>query len=577
VDQRRIILAVFLMLIVALLPGILFPSKRAVRPPSGSVDSIASGAPPPAAQPAGPIEPPPGGLPSDQRPIESPAGPSQSTQSPAETVWVTNPVSRLGFSTRGAQLVSVELLQYRSFAPGDSARRVELVPEGRPLFAERLVVGSDTVSLADLAFVPSRPALDVAGGDTALTFTAPIGAGRVSLTYRFTPDDYRFAVDGRIDGLGGIGAVLVLDLGQGLRSVEADPLPDYNEYAVVTKADKTEKLTFASLDPGERAVLDGPFEWIAVKSKYFFAAVIAAGQNERPFAGAVVTGAERTPVTVSSFFGARTTALATRAHVLTTLGLPPVGTFRFDVYVGPFEHRRLADLGHGLDDANPYGWSFFRPIIHPVSLVVVNILFWMHERLSLAYGWVLVFFGVLIRLLLWPLQARAMESQMRMQAVQPLMQEIQTRYKGEPEKLQREMLKLYKEHKVNPLGGCLPMLLPMPVLLALFFVFSNTIEFRGVPFLWLPDLARHDPYYIIPVVMGLSMFAVSKIGQRGLPPNPQAKMLLYVMPAVLTFVFLKLASGLNLYYAVQNLISLPQQWQISRRRMAAQGRTPGAS
>jgi YidC/Oxa1 family membrane protein insertase len=577
VDQRRIILAVFLMLIVALLPGILFPSKRAVRPPSGSVDSIASGAPPPAAQPAEPIEPPPGGLPSDQRPIESPAGPSQSTQSPAETVWVTNPVSRLGFSTRGAQLVSVELLQYRSFAPGDSARRVELVPEGRPLFAERLVVGSDTVSLADLAFVPSRPALDVAGGDTALTFTAPIGAGRVSLTYRFTPDDYRFAVDGRIDGLGGIGAVLVLDLGQGLRSVEADPLPDYNEYAVVTKADKTEKLTFASLDPGERAVLDGPFEWIAVKSKYFFAAVIAAGQNERPFAGAVVTGAERTPVTVSSFFGARTTALATRAHVLTTLGLPPVGTFRFDVYVGPFEHRRLADLGHGLDDANPYGWSFFRPIIHPVSLVVVNILFWMHERLSLAYGWVLVFFGVLIRLLLWPLQARAMESQMRMQAVQPLMQEIQTRYQGEPEKLQREMLKLYKEHKVNPLGGCLPMLLPMPVLLALFFVFSNTIEFRGVPFLWLPDLSRHDPLYIIPVVMGLSMFAVSKIGQRGLPPNPQAKMLLYVMPAVLTFVFLKLASGLNLYYAVQNLISLPQQWQISRRRMAAQGRTPGAS
>jgi YidC/Oxa1 family membrane protein insertase len=166
---------------------------------------------------------------------------------------------------------------------------------------------------------------------------------------------------------------------------------------------------------------------------------------------------------------------------------------------------------------------------------------------------------------------------MRMQAVQPLMQEIQTRYKKEPEKLQREMLKLYKEHKVNPLGGCLPMLLPMPVLLALFFVFSNTIEFRGVPFLWLPDLARHDPYYIIPLVMGLSMFAVSKIGQRGLPPNPQAKMLLYVMPAVLTFVFLKLASGLNLYYAVQNLISLPQQWQISQRRMKTQGRAPGAS
>jgi YidC/Oxa1 family membrane protein insertase len=197
----------------------------------------------------------------------------------------------------------------------------------------------------------------------------------------------------------------------------------------------------------------------------------------------------------------------------------------------------------------------------------------MHDRLHLAYGWVLVFFGVLVRMLLWPLQAKAMESQMRMQAVQPLMQEIQTRHKNEPEKLQREMLRLYKEHKVNPFGGCLPMLLPMPVLLALFFVFSNTIEFRGVPFLWLPDLSRHDPLYIIPVVMGLSMFAVSKIGQRGLPPNPQMKTMLYVMPAMMTFIFLRLASGLNLYYAVQNLISLPQQWQISQKRMAAQKRS----
>jgi YidC/Oxa1 family membrane protein insertase len=135
------------------------------------------------------------------------------------------------------------------------------------------------------------------------------------------------------------------------------------------------------------------------------------------------------------------------------------------------------------------------------------------------------------------------------------------------------MLKLYKDHKINPFGGCLPMLLPMPVLLALFFVFSNTIEFRGVPFLWLPDLSRHDPFYIIPVVMGISMFAVSKIGQRGLPPNPQMKTMLYVMPAMMTFIFLRLASGLNLYYAVQNLISLPQQWQISKKRMAAQQRS----
>jgi YidC/Oxa1 family membrane protein insertase len=162
-----------------------------------------------------------------------------------------------------------------------------------------------------------------------------------------------------------------------------------------------------------------------------------------------------------------------------------------------------------------------------------------------------------------------------MQAIQPELKDIQERYKSEPQKLQQEMLKLYKEHGVNPLGGCLPMLIPMPVLFALFFVFANTIEFRGVSFLWLPDLARADPYYIIPIVMGASMFLLSWIGQRNMPPNPQTKMMMYIMPGMFTFLFLNFSSGLNLYYAVSNISSLPQQWLISReraRRLAARGK-----
>ena len=561
-DQRRVIVAVFLMLVIAIVPSIIFKPKPVPRPPGAALDSARAAVAPAESAPAAAVPTPT---------VTPPIRPS--AQLPAETVWVTSPLYRFGFSTRGARLVAAELLQYQSFARGDSGRRVQLIPEGAALLGLRLVIGSDTASLADVAFSASRPMLTVAGGDTTLTFTAPLGAGRITLRDQFVANDYRFTVDGSIEGLGGTGAILLVDLGQGLRSVEADPLTDFREYAVVTKADKTQKTTFAALDPGERAVLEGPFEWVALKSKYFFTAVLAPEQNARPFAGAIATGMERTPVPVASLFGTRTSALATRAAVLTTLSLPPAGNFRFDVYAGPFEHQRLSQLGHGMDDANPYGWSIFRPIIHPVSLVVVSILFWMHARLHLAYGWVLVFFGVLVRMLLWPLQQKAMESQMRMQAVQPLMTDIQARHKNEPEKLQREMLKLYKDHKINPFGGCLPMLLPMPVLLALFFVFSNTIEFRGVPFLWLPDLSRHDPLYIIPVVMGISMFAVSKIGQRGMPPNPQMKTMLYLMPAMMTFIFLRLASGLNLYYAVQNLISLPQQWQISKKRMAAQQRS----
>jgi len=178
----------------------------------------------------------------------------------------------------------------------------------------------------------------------------------------------------------------------------------------------------------------------------------------------------------------------------------------------------------------------------------------------------LILFGIAVRLLLWPLNQKAMRSSTAMQAIQPELKAIQDRYKNDPQKLQQEMMRLYKEHGVNPLGGCLPMLIPMPVLFALFFVFANTIEFRGVSFLWLPDLSRPDPFYIIPIFMGASMFALSWLGQRGLPANPQAKMMMYLMPGMFTFLFLNFSSGLNLYYAVSNLASLPQQWLISQER-----------
>jgi hypothetical protein len=128
------------------------------------------------------------------------------------------------------------------------------------------------------------------------------------------------------------------------------------------------------------------------------------------------------------------------------------------------EYDRLGRLGHGFDDVNPYGWPGFRTVIRPLAAGVRWLLVWMHEHLYLAYGLVLICFGILVRLLLWPLNQKAMRANMQLQAVQPLMKEIQEKYKNDPQKVQQEMFKLYKEYGVNPLGGCWPMLLPMPVL-----------------------------------------------------------------------------------------------------------------
>jgi YidC/Oxa1 family membrane protein insertase len=560
-DRRRVVLAVVLMLLVWLLPLLVWPPKP--NPTAGRPDGqTASDTAPSQTQPRDTVTTP-AVRPSGRRAVE------QSADDTGRAVLVESPLYRLGFSTLGGRLVSAKLKQYQSFAAGDSAEPVELVPVGSAFLTHRLAFSNgDTVSLADWSFqpIPEGPGVVVYAGQGAKTlrFEAQRGGSRVTLEYRFVPEEYRFDVQGSVSGLGSSGAVLLIDFADGLRSVEKDTVDDYHHFSIVTKAAKSERTDFSKLDPGERMLFDGPFEWVGVKSKYFFAAALAFDEGQPRFGGAIAVG------------GPRTGKAASRAQVTITVPVAPAGSFRYQVYTGPLEYRQLAQLGHGLDDANPYG-GIFRPIIQPVAAFVLNILLWMHEKLHLAYGWVLILFGIIVRIVLWPLNQKAMESGIRMQAVAPLIKETQDKYKSDPQRLQREMLRIYKENKVNPFGGCLPMLLPMPVLFALFFVFGNTIEFRGVPFFWLPDLSRPDPFYIIPILMGLSMFALTKVGTIGVPPNPQTKMMLYFMPIFMTVLFLNFASGLNLYYAAQNVFSIPQQYLIAKRRLREAPVTAGGA
>ena len=269
--------------------------------------------------------------------------------------------------------------------------------------------------------------------------------------------------------------------------------------------------------------------------------------------------------------GPRSGRIANDVETWVTMPVGPDGRYHYQLYLGPQTHQTLSPLGRDLDRATTYGW-IFKPIVMPVAGWFTRLFIWMHENLRMSYGVVLIVFGILVRLVLWPLNQKAMKSQVAMMAVQPLLQDLREKHKNDPQKQQQEMMRIYKEHNVNPLGGCLPLLLPMPVLLALFFVFSRAIELRGTPFLWLPDLALRDPLYITPIVMGLSMYALSKLSSMGMPPNPQTKMLTIFMPIMMTVLFLNFASGLNLYYAVSNIVSLPQQWLINKSRTAEMAR-----
>ena len=535
----RFILAVLLMVAVVVITNIVFPpaprGQQAVPPDSAA-----------AVAPSAPVQ-------------QQPAQPAPHTAAPApdaamvavDTIVVESPLYRFAFTTQGGALVSAEMLHFKSFTRDGPVQLAGRTPGG--LVHHDLRVGGQTVDLGTLSFTPSQRhvALSEGTGPQVLRFTHNSAQyGTIELQYTFVPDNYLIEVDVLSRGQTSPESMHI-NLGPTLATNEAKPQEDQHALGyVVNSHDRgIQSLPLRSLK--ENRIEEGPLDWIALKSKYFVAAaVIDSAANAWPFGGLMAKDVE-------ARYAADLTA---------TLPSREGGGFSYRLYVGPQDYKRLLAVGSKLQDVNPMGWRVFRPILRPLAAIITWLLITIHGALGISYGWVLILFGIMIRLAMWPLNAKAMRSQMKSMELQPRLKDIQTRYKNEPQKLQTEMMKLYKEEGFNPMGGCLPMLIPMPVLITLFFVFQNFIEFRGVPFLWLPDLSRADPLYILPIALGLTIFVQQIISMKTMPPNPQMKFMLYFMPLFMIVIFLNLASGLNLYYAAQNLPGFIQQLQLTKER-----------
>jgi len=554
--DRRTFLALLLSALVIVATPLIFRGfgARSSLPPAASRDTIAT-APVPAI-------PAPTATPSQLPVAPSPAVSSATAppRPPADTTSIDASKTRYVFSTPGAAPKSIQLVAYANLSAGQrSAARATLAanPTALPLIRYRLVQSADTIALDTVTFRANRDA-------NGISFTSA-GAPAVTIRYQFADDGYLAHVSGEVRSAAGASSPtqLLIDLPSTLRSQEADTLDDERHLAYGYKAqhEDVKSVAFGKLDPAFVRTDSGPMEWVAVRNKYFLIALVA-------------------PTPASSFVALRMQGgarVGKQAPVAAATAIQPIrdGRFGFDLYAGPQSWTQLRAVGHDLENVNPYGgWI---PGVQPFATICMRVILWMRQTFNVSYGWVLIIFGVTVRLLLWPLNQSAMRSSLKMQRLQPELAEVQKRYKTEPEKQREALVKLYQQHGMSPFSpimGCLPMLLPMPVLFALFFVFQNTIEFRGVSFLWLPDLSLRDPLYIMPLFMGVSMFVLSWIGMRAAPPNPQTKMMSYMMPAVMTMVLLNFASGLNLYYAVQNVAALPQQWLLTRERMKAAPAAP---
>lgn len=476
----------------------------------------------------------------------------------AESLVVSAPRAQTVFVNPGAVPARVTVHGYKSLRPGARDTTLTIAQPRGTLLHYRLAMGADTIALDTVPFTATT-------SGTTTTFTSASPAMTLAYT---TTDGWRSMVRGTVANAPR-GATLLIDLPSELRSNEADTLDDHRSMAFGYRIPRRdpESVPFSKLDPGTVRIDTGSFQWVNARDKYWIVALIQPNTVAGTAADAPSTAVFRG---LSMRGGTRVNKIAPTAYATTAYPITN-GQIAFDLYIGPQTWQELHALGNDLENVNPYA-SFLHAIVQPFVTIVTRVLLWMKATFKVNYGWVLVIFGITIRLLLWPLNQKAMRSSMAMQRLQPELQEIQRKYKTDPEKQRDALVKLYSAHGMSPFSpmlGCLPMLLPMPVLFALYFVFRNTIEFRGVSFLWLPDISLRDPYYIIPIVMGLSMFVLSWIGMRSMPPNPQAKMMSYMMPVMMTVMFLNFASGLNLYYAVQNIAALPQQWILTRERAKA--------
>jgi len=226
-------------------------------------------------------------------------------------------------------------------------------------------------------------------------------------------------------------------------------------------------------------------------------------------------------------------------------------------YIGPKEYKVLHALHPELTEAIEYGWFTF------LSKPLFKVLYWLNNHIG-NWGWSIIILTLLIKLLLFPLSYKGMMSMQKLKDLAPKMKEIRERYKDDTQKMNMKMMELYKKHGANPMGGCLPMLLQIPVFFALYRVFLNAVELQGAPWiLWIKDLSLQDPYFVLPILMGISMWVQQKMTPNTMTDPMQQKIFQW-LPAVMTLFFLTFPSGLVLYWLVNNIFTIAQQYVINK-------------
>ena len=460
-----------------------------------------------------------------------------------ETIVAETPLYRATWDTKGGRLISLKLKKYKESLDEDAAL-VEIIKTPMPT-----VNLNDQFLDTELIYTSSQKGpLSIEETPLEITLSAQAAKGiTIHKIYTLDPKTYTIEYISVIENA----AAERMALNVSLQMDNLYPLDDKGsrytfEGPVLLNGKRLEEFKTSKVKKvGGYREFSGEIRWFGFEDKYFLTAVIPRNAEET-----TLTIRRVDDEIISLYYGSIPATIEPGAQYVK----------KYLIFMGPKELETLKASGHGLKKALDFG--FFDLIAKPM-LVAMNWIF----SFTHSFGWSIIILTIIIKILLYPLTLKSFTSMKGLQKVQPLMKEIQAQYKDDKQKLNQEMMKLYSEHKINPMGGCLPMILQIPILFALYRVFFSAIELRHTPFYivgtWLPDLSARDPYFITPILMGLSQFVMQKMTPTT-GDATQQKIMLF-MPVFFTFLFLTFPSGLVLYWLVSNILSILQQAYINRK------------
>ena len=468
--------------------------------------------------------------------------PSPVNPFPGEEVLIQVSAGKTHFtiSNRGGVLKQLQLPRFKN----DSGEIIDLIDNPDHLTSALALKTNDpeiTSILQNAHYEPSTTSivLDENNTEGKLTLTLNHSSGlQVVRKYTFRFDDYLVEMSTKITAtaLANRNLQYQVLLGPGMGG-KISSQTDYIVFSGATVFANNERIENPPEDIQGTAYFKGDIKWMAFQNKYFGSALIPQQGTK---AGIVFK--EKDLV----FVGLELESVQSSANA------------QYLLYAGTKELEILETKGHDLVRLIDYGWfgNKFAFLVKPL----LKVLAFFYEHTG-NYGWSIIFLTIIIKVLFSPLTHKSFKSMKGMQKVQPYVKVIQERNKDDKQKMNAEMLELYKKHKVNPVGGCLPMLLQIPVFIALYHALFFSIELRGAPFIgWIVDLSVADPYYVYPVLMGATMFL-----QQRLTPSigdPMQQKIMMFLPIVFTFLFLSFPSGLVIYWTVNNMLTISQQYYI---------------